>query len=100
VNNNKYWDANYCKADSAKKAVWIEAGKPIEKSDEMYESKDGIEFKIYREKFTDNSLKFTMGWLQVEIKGNQIDKKIFNYPANATPENSDNWVELLLPEKR
>lgn len=97
VNNNKYWESNYCKADSAKKAVWIEAGKPIEKSDEMYERKDGIEFKIYRKKFTDNSLKFTMGWLQVEIKGNQVDKKIFNYPVNATLKNADNWVELILP---
>jgi len=98
VNNNIFWEANYCKADPEKKAAWIEAGKPIEKSDMMYERKDGIEFKIYRKKFTDSSLKFTIGWIQVDIKGNQIDKKTYNYPTNATLENADNWVELILPE--
>ena len=63
----------------------------------MYEKQDGIEFKIYRKKFTDSSLKFTIGWLTIEVKGNEYNKNSYNYPECASLKNADNWVELSLP---
>jgi hypothetical protein len=97
LNNNKYWEANFLQADPEKKEAWIAAGKPIEKYDDIYEKRDGIEFKIYRQKFTGASLKFTIGWIRVEVEGKKIDKRIYNYPESASLENADKWVEFILP---
>jgi hypothetical protein len=98
LNNNKNWEANFLKADSLKKAAWIAAGSPNDKYDDIYNKRDGIEFKIYRKKFTGNSLKFTIGWIRVEVKAKKIDKRIYNYPENAGLRNVNNWVELILPD--
>lgn len=100
LNNNKNWRANFLKADSLKKTTWIAAGSPNDKYDDIYNKRDGIEFKIYRKKFTGNFLKFTIGWIRVEVKGKNIDKRIYNYPENADLRNSDNWIELILPDTK
>jgi hypothetical protein len=100
LNNNKNWEANFLKADSLKEAAWVAAGSPIDKYDYVYNKRDGIEFKIYRKKFTGKSLKFTIGWIRVEVKGKKIDKRIYNYPENASIRNADNWVELILPDTK
>jgi len=97
LNNNKNWEANFLKADSLKEEAWIAAGSPLEKYDDVYNKRDGVEFKIYRKKFTGNSLKFTIGWVRVEVEGKKIDKRTYNYPENVSLRNADNWVELILP---
>ena len=100
LNNNKNWEANFLKADSLKEAAWVAAGSPIDKYDDVYHKRDGIEFKIYRKKFTAKSLKFTIGWIRVEVKGKKIDKRTYNYPENASLRNADDWVELILPDTK
>jgi hypothetical protein len=97
LNNNQYWAANFLSADSLKKAAWLAAGQSVETYEDMYKKRDGIEFKIYRKKFTGSSLKFTIGWIQIGVKGNEYNKNIYNYPESATLRNADNWVELILP---
>ena len=74
--------------------------KSLKKNDDMYDKRDGIEFKLYRKKFTGGSLKFTIGWIRVEVVDGEIDKRIYNYPADANFENADNWAELILPSNK
>jgi len=69
LNNNKNWEANFLKADSLKEEAWIAAGRPLEKYDDVYNKRDGAELRIYRKKFISNSLKFTIGWVRVEVEG-------------------------------
>jgi len=95
-NNNKYWEGNFLMPDSLKNAAWIAAGRPLDKYSDIYDKRDGMEFRIHRKKFTDNSLKFTVGWLWIEAKGKNIDKKSYNYPESANLKNADNWIELIL----
>jgi hypothetical protein len=97
LNNNQLWKANILKADSLKNEAWIAAGRPIEKYDDVYNKRDGIEFKIHRKKIMANSLKFMIGWIRVEVQGKNINKKVYNYPMSASLKNSDNWVKLILP---
>ncbi len=97
LHNNQYWEANILKADSIKKAAWISVGRPIGKYDNIYNKRDGIEFKIYRKKFIGDSLKFTIGWVRVEVIGKKIIKRIYNFPENASFQNADSWVEFILP---
>jgi hypothetical protein len=97
LNNNTYWEANVLKADSLKQLEWFAAGQPVNKYDDIYDKRDGIEFRIYRKKFTGHSLKFTMGWIQIEVEGEKIDKKVYSYPETTSLRNADSWVELILP---
>jgi len=97
LHNNKYWESNPTKVDSLKKEEWIADGQPLDKYDDIYEKREGLEFKINRKKFTNNSLKFTIGWIRVEVKGTEINKNIYNYPENASLKNDNNWIELFLP---
>lgn len=94
LNNNQYWEANFLKPDPLKQKAWIAAGKPIENYDDVYNKREGVEFKIYRKKFTGSTLKFTIGWVRVEMEGKKPQKNTFNYPENAGLQNSDNWIEL------
>jgi hypothetical protein len=100
LNNNEYWEANFLKADSLKNEAWIAAGRPIDKYDDIYDKRDGVEFKIARKKFTGNTLKLTIGWARVEVSGKKIEKKVYNYPETASLKSPDNWVELVLPETK
>ena len=97
LNNNQYWEANFLKPDPLKQKAWIAAGKPIENYDDVYNKRDGVEFKIYRKKFTGSTLKFTIGWVRVEIEGKKPQINSFNFPENAGLQNPDNWIELNLP---
>lgn len=92
------WEANYLKADSLKNAEWIAAGRPMEQYDDVYNKRDGIEFKIRRSKIAANRLKLTIGWVRVEVTGQDIDKRTYNFPVNASFQNADNWAELILPD--
>jgi hypothetical protein len=97
LNNNTHWEANFLQADPEKEAAWIAAGRPLETYDDVYDKRDGIEFKIRRRKFTGSTLKFTIGWVRVEVAGGKIDKRIYSFPVDATLQNSGNWSELVLP---
>ena len=97
VNKTKYWEANFSKSDTLKTKAWFDAGLPIELYDGTYEKKDGIEFIINRKKFTNNSLKFTIGWITIEVKENNYVKNKYNYPENASLKSADNWLDLILP---
>ena len=77
---------------------WIAAGSPLEKYDDVYNKRDGIEFKIIRSKIAANILKLTIGWVRVEVTGQDIDKRTYNFPDNTSLQNADNWVELILPD--
>jgi len=96
LNNNKHWEANFLKADSLKKASWFAKGQPIEKYSDIYNKRDGIEFKINRNMFKGNSVKFTIGWVQIDVKDKKIDKRTYNYPENASLKNADDWAVLIL----
>lgn len=97
INYNNLWETNYSVKDPEKEAAWIAAGRPMEKYDELYIKRDGIEYKISREKISGSKIKLTIGWIWVEIKDGKPDKKIYNYPAEAGMLSADNWVELILP---
>jgi len=98
LNNNILWEANYLKADSLKNEEWIAAGRPLENYDDIYNKRDGIEFKIRRSKIAANALKLIIGWIRVEVTGQDIDKRTYNFPDNVSIQNADNWVELILPD--
>ncbi len=97
LHNNKLWEANYSTKNSEREAAWIAAGSPIKRYDEAYHKHDGIEFKISRKKIASDTLKFTIGWIRVEIKDGKPDFKRYNYPAEAGLSNSGNWAKLILP---
>ena len=63
----------------------------------MYKKRDGIEFKIHRKKFSDSTLKFTIGWITIEAKDGEYKKNIYNFPESAGLKNADDWAELILP---
>jgi hypothetical protein len=69
----------------------------MDKYDDIYPKRDGIEFKIDRKKLASDSVKFTIGWVRVEVEGKKIDKRTYQYPENAGLENADDWAELVLP---
>lgn len=46
LNNNKLWEANFSTKNPEKEAEWITAGEPIERYDQVYNKREGIEFKI------------------------------------------------------
>jgi len=97
LNNNKLWVSNFSTKNLEKEAEWVAAGKPLERYDEVYNKRDGIEFKISRKKIAGNTLKFTISWVRVEIKDGKPDFKQYKYPVSASLLNSDNWIKLILP---
>ncbi len=97
LKNNKLWESSFSTKNPEREAEWIAAGEPIERYDEVYNKRDGIEFKISRKKILSDTLKFTIGWVRVEIKAGKPDFKQYNYPAEASLLNSGNWVKLILP---
>ncbi|MBN2089101.1 PD40 domain-containing protein [candidate division KSB1 bacterium] len=97
LKSNKLWESNFSTKNPEKEAEWIAAGEPIERYDEVYHKRDGIEFKISRKKIASDTLKFIIGWIRVEIKDRKPDYKRYNYPAEAGLSNSGNWAKLILP---
>lgn len=98
LNNIKLWESNFSTKNAEKEAEWISVGKPLERYDEVYNKRDGIEFKISRKKITGNTLKFSIGWVRVEIIDGKPDFRQYNYPINASLLNSDNWIKLIFPD--
>lgn len=98
VNTHTLWDANFLMADPAKKEAWEAAGSPMDNYDDIYNKRDGIEYKIDRKKIKRNSLKLTIGWIRVEVEGGKINKNVYNYPESAGFKNADNWAKLILPD--
>jgi len=98
LNNNKYWEANFSMADSLKNEAWIAEGSPIENYDDVYNKRDGTEYKISKHKFSSNKIKLTIGWVRVEIKDGKPDIRSYNYPENINWQNSEGWLELSLPQ--
>jgi len=97
IKNNYLWETNCSVKDPEKEAAWITAGSPMEKYDEVYIKRDGIEYKISRKKISGSKIKLTIGWIWVEIMDGKPYKKIYNYPAEAGMLSPDNWAELILP---
>jgi hypothetical protein len=100
LNDNKYWEANYVLVDSSKREKWFAIGSPLDKYDDVYIKRDGVEFKINRKKFSSDKLMFTIGWIRVEIEEGKINKHTYNFPPNADLNSYDNWMELILPTKK
>ena len=98
LHNNKYWVANFLMPDSLKKEVWIAAGSPIENYDDMYNKRDGTEYRILKQKFGSDKLKVTIGWVRVEIKDGKPDVRSYSYPENISLQNSEGWLELIIPQ--
>ena len=90
---NTGWESNLIVENQAKLTAWQAAGRPIEQYREVVEKGDGKEFRISRKILTGNRIKFTIGWMELAADG----RKTFNYPEDASFQNADNWVELILP---
>ncbi len=96
VNYYKDWEANFCQHNKVKYEKWVTEGKPLddlEKYNETFEKTDGREYRINLNKFTGIRLKMIAGMTYTQGAA----KKNVRFPENASLENSDSWVELILP---
>jgi ketosteroid isomerase-like protein len=88
---SKDWDANEIKSDSKKKAEWQAAGRPVEGYRKVLFPSDGKEYQIVLSKFSGRRLKMRL--MAGDSKGLTI------YPEKSDLKSTDNWLELVLPEK-
>lgn len=96
VNYYQDWEANFCKYNKVNYEKWVAEGKPfddLEKYNEIFEKTDGREYRINLNKFTGTRLKMIAGLTYTQGAA----KKNVRYPENASLENSDSWLELILP---
>jgi len=92
VNNNIHWEANCCTYNKVEHEKWVAEGEPRDKYDRIFEKKDGKEYKINLIKFSGTPLK--MSGVIRDAKG------AIHFPDNLGFENSDGWVELVLPSRK
>ena len=87
------WDANEIKSDHKKKAEWKAAGRPggMDGYRKVLYPSDGKEFQIVMSKFSSNILK-------LRFKSGDPEGIVI-YPDKSTLSNTDNWLNLVLPEK-
>jgi hypothetical protein len=84
------WSANFLIPDKKREKEWIEAGRPQgEKYGQIYCPNDGKEYIVNRSKINGNRLKLRIRFYDSERE--------FSYPNDSNTNNSDNWVELILP---
>ena len=96
VNYYQDWEANFCQYNKVKYEKWVAEGKPfddLEKYNEIFEKTDGREYRINLNKFTGTRLKMIAGMTYTQGAA----KKNVRYPENAGLENSESWLELILP---
>jgi len=89
VNNNVHWEANCCAYDKAEHEKWVAEGEPRERYDTIFKKKDGKEYKIDLVKFPGAPLKIMVGL--------RDDQGAVHFPGDASLENCDRWLELILP---
>lgn len=94
LGSHEGWEANPTKTNYKRKQEWIENGQPLERYDDIYHKREGIEFKINRKKLSGEVLYLTMSWVRVEIEEGKVKKHTFSYPSEANLENSDRWTRL------
>jgi hypothetical protein len=87
------WDANEIKSDHKKKAEWKAAGRPggMQGYRKVLYPSDGKEFQIVLSKFSASIVK-------MRFKSGDPEGIVF-YPDKTTLMNTDNWLNLVLPEK-
>ena len=86
------WDANEIKSYQKKKDEWVAAGRPggMEAYRKVLYPSDGKEFQIMLSKFSSNTLK-------LRFKSGDPEGLV-TYPEKSTLSDTDNWLELVLPE--
>jgi len=86
------WDANEIKSYQKKKDEWVAAGRPggMEVYRKVLYPSDGKEFQIMLSKFSSNTLK-------LRFKSGDPEGLV-TYPEGSTLIDTDNWLELVLPE--
>jgi len=75
---------------------WKSDGKPIEKYSDTHEKLDGKEYKVSLNKFEGKHLRMKMRI--IFVKG--ATKKIVNYPKNSSFDDSNDWIELIIPAEK
>ena len=88
------WDSNPARIDSSGRQLWMDAGQPVERYDEMYIPREGIEFRISRDRLTGTVPRIQVSWIRVEVIGGEIQKKVYNYPLKAGLSNPEHWSRL------
>ena len=96
VNSNKGWEANTEKQNMERLEKWKSDGKPIEKYSDTHEKLDGKEYKVSLNKFEGKHLRMKMRI--IFVKG--ATKKIVNYPKNSSFDDSNDWIELIIPAEK
>jgi len=93
VHNN--WESNPTRIDSVGRKAWQDAGQPLERYDEIYMPREGIEFRISRDKLTGKTPRIQVGWIRVEVIEGEIIKNVYNYPLKAGFKDAAHWSRLI-----
>lgn len=98
VGTHNDWESNPTKIDSAGRQAWIEAGQPLDRYDEIYKPREGIEFIINRDKLAGNATGIQVSWIRVEVNEGEIVKNTYNYPLKAGLKSADFWSRLTFAD--
>ena len=93
VYNN--WESNPTMIDSVGMQAWNDVGQPLERYDEIYIPREGIEFRISRDKLLGNVPRIQVSWIRVEVIEGEIKKNVYNYPLKAGFKNAEHWSRLV-----
>lgn len=95
VGVHNYWESNPTRIDSVGRQAWYEAGQPLERYDEIYIPRAGIEFRISRDKLAGKAPRIQAGWIRVDVIEGKIVKNVYNYPLKSGFKNAEHWSRLV-----